>query len=729
MSRAPARLSLRKSRAQSFDPCFWYCVVVVVGVGIGFGAFEIALLIFNATTLAQGRKRKKEGILARKGNVPLKNLSSRFVVQFPLPFPTMAGNATDFFAWKPIVERLPPTQTPSLAANQSGSLEPRSVDSPNKRFQNDARCSPSRSSVAPPTRVYPALSIEGLKTVALSNASCLAAIGMRLSRDGWQKMENVCPSWMAKPMGNARKLLQPIWHRRDLDTLSPTQRHTYQAAVQDRKSLFITGSAGNGKSYVIKTIVEGLRLQGLEVQVTATTGSAALNLNLCASTLHSFAGIQLGDKTVDFYLSNSRRRKELEQVWTQTDVLVIDEVSMLDPLYWQKLGEIARYLRVGKKGVNSRDNGNVHCSPSSGSPLGPRKALNEGFGGLQVILIGDFFQLPPVRKRSEHQAGSIEFAFETPLWKTAIDESIVLSECHRQKDMEFVDFLNRVRVGRLTPSDHAILRTLVVMTHHKQSVAADKGPSQARAQQGILTRLRSMRADVDSINRKYLEQLPGEAQHFNMRSGVVPDSGNGNRSLPDYAEDRIQKLCNQAPADELLSLKVGAQVVLILNLNLERGLANGSTGKVVRFVMEKEAPNLHTRMGRYLQRQVANKQRRPAQELCPEIEFSNGQVVVIRRHMWESHIRGIGDVYIEQLPLLLSHAITLHRCQGMTLDRVELELDDRIFEPGQAYVALSRVKEMMSLELLAFTDKAIRAHPKVVQFYDRLESENRKART
>ena len=404
------------------------------------------------------------------------------------------------------------------------------------------------------------------------------------------------------------------------------------------ESIFLTGAAGTGKSFLLRHVLGQLRaLHGDEgVGVTALSGPAAFPLG--GQTLNSWAGI--GIELLDdldllkLVLGNERATGR----WRRAKVLLVDELSMLDGRLLSKLDTLGRSVR------------------SSGRP----------FGGLQLLLCGDFLQLPPVDKGAS-------FAFESAAWRESAVRTVELKTVVRQSgDARFIRVLANLRRGLLTASD-----------------AAELAPCHGRWERGGMpadgiqpTRIYCRRVGVDAENERELHRLPGAESLFR-----AIDSGG-----PPGSEQAAKQLDEKAPRE--LSLKVGAQVMLSRNLP-ELGLANGSRGVVLRF----EAPQ--------------GAQGASGQAL-PVVQFDqHGELLVERvptRH---------GGVVRMQLPLKLAWAMTVHKSQGMTVSRARVDLA-AAFEYGQAYVALSRVTSLAGLAIAGgqLTQRAVMANPKVLTFYE-----------
>lgn len=407
------------------------------------------------------------------------------------------------------------------------------------------------------------------------------------------------------------------------EKLNDEQNSILQACVRG-KNIFFTGSAGTGKSFLLRKIISTLPPDG--TTATASTGVAACLIG--GVTLHSFAGIGDGEAGLTRCYEMASR---VASNWRRCKRLVIDEISMIDGNYFEKIEAVARYIRKSDK----------------------------PFGGIQLILCGDFLQLPPVSKNENksNNRGTI-FCFQTPVWEKCIELSYELKEVHRQKDSNFVKILNFIRIGHVTQS---ITDTLLATG--RQNIESN----------GILaTQLCSHTKDANSLNESKLEALTGEMKTFEAQ-----DSDNSMKKLLDL----------QVPAPGTLVLKIGAQVMLLKNINLSAGLVNGARGVVVKYV-----------------------------DGFPIVKFKNNKLFAAKPEKWAIKTPGGVIVTRKQVPLKLAWAFSIHKSQGLTLDCVEMSLS-KVFEAGQAYVALSRAQSLDSLRVLDFDAKQVWANTSVLQFY------------
>ena len=444
-----------------------------------------------------------------------------------------------------------------------------------------------------------------------------------------------------------------------LDTLTNEQLSVINLLLQD-ENVFLTGGGGVGKSYLLSAIYT--ELPGLKhrlskkknpelvsklprIQMCALTGCAALLLGHKAKTLHSWAGIGLGKESVsELYVKISRNRKA-KRNWLCTDLLIIDEISMMTADLFDKLDSLGKKIRSNKK----------------------------PFGGIQLLLVGDFFQLPPVTKGDD----SVKFAFESEAWPTAITSSVELTIIQRQKDEAFQKILKEARTGALSKESVKVLT---------QRQGREWKENKIRP-----TLLFPRRAEVDMINDTNLKALQGRKYTYKARivhDGKAPD---GFTETDEAFQKALAVFDSGASYSKELVLMLDAQVMLIANTNPNEGLVNGSRGVVTGFCSYSE---------------------------LPIVEFVNGAKKTIGTHTWP--IEDYEFVSRSQIPLQLAFAVTTHKSQGATLDSALVDIGSGIFEYGQAYVALSRVRSLEALYVHDFDKTAFRAHPKVKEFYNKL---------
>lgn len=407
------------------------------------------------------------------------------------------------------------------------------------------------------------------------------------------------------------------------------------AILESGQSVLLTGAAGTGKTYLLNKYIRRAKKRGVHIAVTATTGLAATHLN--GTTIHAWSGIGVDD-SVDKRKA-ARLGKSRQELIRKADVLVIDEISMLHDFRLDMVDEILRLVREDTK----------------------------PFGGLQVILCGDFFQLPPVNRRDSRQGS---FVISSHSWQQNVFSVCYLEKQYRQSNDElYTQILNGIRAGVLTRSQ---LDALNARSH----AAADPFTPQ--------TRLLTVNVDVDSVNNEQLDALEGDVHEYDMEA-------HGGKN---YVE-QLQRSC-LAPAT--LRLKLDAQVMCIKNAQ-DRRYANGSLGTVTGF--EKVTD-------------------------YPVVELLNGREIVMRPETWELMDGDKRRAQLVQLPLRLAWAITVHKSQGMTLDAARIDLS-RAFVEGMGYVALSRVRSLKHLILDGLNGMALRVSPLAKQIDADLRTRSQQA--
>eukprot|EP01083_Nonionella_stella_P235450 827909_1 len=431
--------------------------------------------------------------------------------------------------------------------------------------------------------------------------------------------------------------------------LSESQKQIVDV-IKSGKNVFVTGCAGTGKSVLIRHLANTLPKSG--THITAATGLAAMLLS--GTTVHSWAGIGLGKAGCLTLVRKIMGKRNLRQRWVLAKILIIDEVSMISGALFDLLEEIAR--RVRKRQIP--------------------------FGGIQLVLCGDFLQLPPVKAN--------KMTFEAKSWGRCISPSSMfeLTEVFRQRDSDFVSMLSKVRRGVLTDE---IRRAFEETATNELSENT--------------TQLFSHRRTVERLNMAELAKLPGQSLVFDAQ-----DSS----KFPLNPEE-LGKMLQQCRAPKRLQLKVGAQVILVKTIDSELGLVNGLRGTVIGFESRtehqiKKYPGIDTST------------QRPGEEKLPVVKFTRPGAtrepltVLIERDSWEI-MDGDGrpKASREQLPIDLAWAMTIHKCQGMTLDEAVMDLKS-IWESGQFYVAVSRIRSLAGLKIIGFKPSCVKANLKVIHW-------------
>lgn len=392
-------------------------------------------------------------------------------------------------------------------------------------------------------------------------------------------------------------------------------------------NVFLTGAPGAGKTYVLNEFIGRAMRAGKRVAVTASTGIAASHLG--GTTIHSWSGLGITDHLSDDDLKHIAGSERLAKRYNATDILVIDEVSMLHGYRLDMINQVAKLLR------------------KSSAP----------FGGLQVILVGDLFQLPPVSRGSNQ----FDFAYLSNAWDELRLQVCYLTEQHRQQGSDsLLAFLEAMRQGELSEDHNELIRGRL---------------EQSPDEETIVTRLYSHNIDVEAINQRHLEELTGPSHRFERRT-------KGGKA-------KVEQLSKGLLAPETLELKVGAEVMFVAN-NFAEGFVNGSRGQVIGF---KDGE--------------------------PLVELLNGRKLYVEPHSWSLSEDGQVRAEVTQLPLRLAWAITIHKSQGMSLDAAEIDLS-RAFTPGMGYVALSRVRGLSGLYLKGINNMALNMHPQIHELDARL---------
>lgn len=395
------------------------------------------------------------------------------------------------------------------------------------------------------------------------------------------------------------------------------------AIMHSGNSVLLTGAAGAGKTYVLNQFIRRCRASGKNIAVTATTGLAATHLH--GTTVHSWAGIGIHDTLPHGHIA--KMSKQRHDLINKADVLVIDEISMLHDFRLDMIEQVCSQVRENQ------------------SP----------FGGLQVILSGDFFQLPPINREDSRQGG---FITSSGVWQNEIFTVCYISEQFRHKnDQIYADILNGIRAGRLTRGQLDLLKS--------------RGENLGEIDSKI-TKLLTTNADVDGINYRHLNEIDNCSNSYEMITS-------GNKKYV----DSLKRSCL---APEVLELKVGARVMCIKN-STERKYVNGTIGVVETFENDTK---------------------------YPQIRVTDGRLLTIKPDTWELIDGDKVRASLTQLPLRLAWAITVHKSQGMTLDAARIDLS-RAFVEGMGYVALSRVRSIEHLELDGMNNMALRVSPEAMQ--------------
>lgn len=453
---------------------------------------------------------------------------------------------------------------------------------------------------------------------------------------------------------------------------------------QQGENIFLSGPGGSGKSYVAGYFVHILHEMGRIHQVTSTTGCSSILLSnqirirgrpIIVKTIHSWSGIRLGKGSMDDLLRMVLKHRRVVKEWRRIKTLILDECSMLSKKLFTVLEYIARKIR------------------NNTSP----------FGGIQIVFLGDFFQLPPVGDPIEPD--TMDFCFESPAWSRVFprENHIELEKIYRQSDTSYQKILNEIRRGELSPDSCDALMARVGVPYDPELHGGVLLPMKLFPTRNQVQRVNDYQYGlINEIEYKYQSNLITDMKGYvETWEPFEPEVWLKCRSLTDAEiEYESQNLVKQIPVEGDICLKIGVPVMCLVNLEIEAGIANGSVGVIVDFAScPVDTPLLGQR----------------ATYMAPIVKFGNGQSRMIQRYTWQHSEYPI--ICVSHMPLSLSYASSIHKMQGANLDASEMNLGSSVFSEHQTYVALSRVKTLSGVYLSAFHPQRIRVNPKVVQFY------------
>ncbi|POY71024.1 hypothetical protein BMF94_5949 [Rhodotorula taiwanensis] len=526
-----------------------------------------------------------------------------------------------------------------------------------------------------------------------------------------------------------------IW---EPDTRCSDEQKAVLEEVKAGRLVFFTGAAGVGKSFLLQEITRLLEYLQRPFQITATTGIAALQVS--GITVHSWSGVGLGKDPVTVLYDRIMRSKERVKIWTTTEVLVIDEISMIGADLFTKLDVLGKLIRRDRRpfgGIQLVVSGDFFQLPPVPEPRNELRCMRCGHHNLQKVALHDACLpyeerakgVPPdevlrctdiVKRNGEKISGcgsewrTRRFAFETEAWAECAFKVMELTKVYRQDHPAFIATLAKIRRGICDDECTAFLKTCGTELGKGGNIKIQP------------TNLYPIRSAVENENRREFEKLREEAYTFQ----ALDDSRGG------YARTVMAERLANVPPAKSLALKKGAQVLLLANLNIKQGLVNGSRGVIVDWVDRDLVPlddKLDsTQAGTTQKRKVAGGafggeewREKAAEEwadkqdaeVFPLVYFATGAQVIIRPHSWCIDIDKENTVARTQLPLQLAWALTIHKSQGQSLDAVGVRLN-ATFEKGQAYVALSRCRKPEGMKIEGFHPGVVMAHPTVSIFYD-----------
>lgn len=400
--------------------------------------------------------------------------------------------------------------------------------------------------------------------------------------------------------------------------------------LQTGANVFLTGAPGAGKTYVLNQYIEYLKEHAITVAVTASTGIAATHVG--GVTIHSWAGIGIKEDLNQAELQALEDKKYLHKRFKTTKVLVIDEISMLSGDTLDLVNKVCKQFKHDTR----------------------------PFGGMQVVLVGDFFQLPPISRDKNPK-----FAFQSNAWKELSPLICYIGEQHRQEDEELLSLLEMIRQGDGHENSEMLRERMDV--EFEDIITS--------------TKLYTHNLDVDMINSEELAKLDSSPEVYTMETRGPAT--------------HVQKLVDSCLSPQTLAIKKGARVMCTKN-NFEKGYVNGSLGEIVGFE-EKYG--------------------------YPIVTLNSGKDVIVEPATWAIQDGEKTLAEVSQVPLRLAWAITVHKSQGMSLDAAEIDLG-KAFEYGQGYVALSRVRTLEGIKLLGFNPDALMVHPLVLEEDKKLQAKS-----
>lgn len=452
----------------------------------------------------------------------------------------------------------------------------------------------------------------------------------------------------------------------DLSILSQEQKYAFSLFEQG-KNVFVSGPGGTGKTKLIEYFVQHSIVEKKITQVCALTGCATILLpKMCrARTIHSWSGIRLCKGINSKIVENALKYKKNKDNWRTVEILIVDEVSMMSKKVLDVLNSIAQKIRHNTK----------------------------PFGGIQVVFLGDFYQLPPVCNGEDIDAD--KFCFESDVWRTLfpLENVVLLKTIFRQDDPKYKEILLQIRTGKLSTENSKILQTHV------------NKPFDKKKYNGVVpTKLFPTRAKTDYLNNFMFQQLKTEKKEFtyiektncrtyleNNKPLSIKELSKCSRLTQPMIEHEIAQLINNIASPKVLQMKIGAVVMCTVNLDMDNDICNGTQGVITNILESEYGP-------------------------IPEVTFMNGIKKQLNIHYTQSE--EYPSIAIGQIPLCLAWALTIHKIQGATLHMAEIDVGSQVFECGQTYVALSRVKSLDGLYLSAFNSSKIKINPQVKELYD-----------
>lgn len=445
-------------------------------------------------------------------------------------------------------------------------------------------------------------------------------------------------------------------------------KEIYDHVFNKKRNIFLTGMAGTGKSQSILCIKRDCEKKGIKCDITSTTGISAININ--GQTIHRFSGIKTGDKPLDQILKNiAYTNKDCIKRIKECKLLILDEVGMLGKRNFEIINSVFKHFRKSRL----------------------------PFGGIQIILTGDFLQLSPVND---------DYCFESEVWDQLDLDYIIMDTPYRYKSLQHYEMLKRIRLGKPSKNDIKILQSRVhaykiyekMLEFPIETISEHTGFNKyiSKIINNYLdltndikpTRLFATKVNVNEYNTRELNELPTTEYTFKC----IDDIEQKNECSDHYYNDKIFKHYEEymdTIVPRKIVLKEKAQVILTKNLDVEGGLSNGSRGIIEKIEMG-ENPKI-------------------------KVLFLNGKTVDIE---YEDFIHEDRNFIFtrKQIPLILGFAITIHKSQGMSLDLVIMDLGPSLFQEALAYVSLSRVKTLEGILITKLFPAKIKVNTRALEF-------------
>lgn len=431
-------------------------------------------------------------------------------------------------------------------------------------------------------------------------------------------------------------------------------------------NLFITGPGGTGKTFLIK---EMLKVCKKSVQVCALTGCAAILLDCGAKTIHSWSGIKIANGEITDIVDRLCNNKYVRKSWRSTQVLIIDEVSMMSKKIFELLNILAKTMRNNSK----------------------------PFGNMQVVFLGDFYQLPPVNRETKET----EFCFESKEWEETfpMNNHIVLNQIFRQDDEEYKKILMKIRKGNIDNHMKDILETRVIKKEEEIDNIIKIFPLRASVDRLNLTKFLKIEKAAYNCHKEISKDLKEYMGHNIDKKKLDAFK----RATENQKKFEIDYLYKNNPSIDELKIKEGSRVMCIVNLDMEKRIYNGSQGTI------REIKSLNEKV------------------IEIRVLFDNKEEKTITRYVWQSET--FPCLGVSQFPLVLAWAITIHKIQGATLEKAVVDCGSNVFECGQTYVALSRIRRLSGLYLTSLNMDKIKVNGKVVKFYNKIDEMKKEIET